>query len=164
MPYLSIAASARATGKDRSTIQRYVKDGRLSCTTDTTNGRQLIDTSELMRVFGELKNDGAKSLSVSDPEHRVENYASAAIEALKEQLKLAQEREHAALMREERLNEQLKESEEWLKKQLETAQCRIDELEKHFLALPEGTAKKPGSGSFDWFFRFFGFKDKTGGF
>ena len=100
--------------------------------------------------------------SGSEQENR--NDAAVAIEVLKEQLSASMERERAAFVREERLHEQLKEREGWLKNQLEMAQCRINELEKHILALPEGKGKESGSGFFDRLLRFFGSKDNTGRF
>ncbi len=53
MTIVSISEAARLTGKARSTIQAYIKTGKLSKTTGTA-GSQGIDTSELLRVFGEL--------------------------------------------------------------------------------------------------------------
>lgn len=53
MTIVSISEAARLTGKARSTIQAYIKTGKLSKTTATT-GSQGIDVSELLRVFGEL--------------------------------------------------------------------------------------------------------------
>jgi predicted RNase H-like nuclease (RuvC/YqgF family) len=53
MPQLSIAEAARLVGKDRRTIERQMKDGRLSYTTNAA-GARVLDTSELIRVFGSL--------------------------------------------------------------------------------------------------------------
>lgn len=53
MPLISIAEAAKLTGKDRRTIERHLKSGLLSCTTDAAR-RRVIEISELMRVFGEL--------------------------------------------------------------------------------------------------------------
>ena len=58
MALLSISAAARAAGKDRGTIKRYLKDGRLSSTPDP-QGNHRIDTSEIQRVFGALVADGS---------------------------------------------------------------------------------------------------------
>jgi ubiquinone biosynthesis protein UbiJ len=62
MALLSISAAARAAGKDRGTIQRFINSGKLSVTKDAT-GKQQVDTSELLRVFGELKNDAAAGVA-----------------------------------------------------------------------------------------------------
>lgn len=55
MAIVSISEAARITGKARSTIQSYIKTGRLSKTTDIHTGVVGIDTSELIRYFGALK-------------------------------------------------------------------------------------------------------------
>jgi len=48
----TITAAHRITGKSRTTLQRHLKSGKLSCTEDI-EGNRLIDASELMRVYGE---------------------------------------------------------------------------------------------------------------
>lgn len=53
MPQVSIAEAARLVSKDRRTIERQMKAGKLSYTTNSSGGK-VIDTSELIRVFGEL--------------------------------------------------------------------------------------------------------------
>lgn len=53
MPQVSIAEAARLVSKDRRTIERQMKAGKLSYTTNAA-GSKAIDTSELIRVFGEL--------------------------------------------------------------------------------------------------------------
>ena len=117
MPHLTVAEAARATGKDRSTIHRHVKDGRLSADKDAL-GRVVIDTSELLRVFGEFRTDGQK------PSAR-DNDASEAIKALREELQSARERE------------------QWFRVQLEAAQERIKELEQR-MQTPLSLPQKPG--------------------
>lgn len=58
----TLSESARLTGKSRRTIQRYVKSGKLSAKSDA-NGNPSIDTSELIRVFGELSHPEGDKLS-----------------------------------------------------------------------------------------------------
>lgn len=53
MALVSISEAARLTGKSRTTIQKYIKQGKLSKCTDLQN-QSKIDTSELLRVFGEF--------------------------------------------------------------------------------------------------------------
>lgn len=53
MALVSVSEAARLTRKSRKTIQRYVADGRISMSQGDA-GRSGIDTSELIRVFGEL--------------------------------------------------------------------------------------------------------------
>lgn len=54
MAIVSISEAARITGKARSTIQSYIKTGKLSKTTDSHTGVVGVDTSELIRCFGQL--------------------------------------------------------------------------------------------------------------
>jgi hypothetical protein len=135
MPLLSVSAAARAVGKSRVTLHRYLKDGRLGSVIDDT-GMAKIDTGELLRVFGEFKTNGTVNEAVKKiPIDTTEQLLNVeAFKMLKEQLQSAQERERAA-----------QERESWLKDQLENALGRNKELELRILALPEGgTAKKPG--------------------
>ncbi|HGY1117246.1 TPA: DNA-binding protein [Providencia rettgeri] len=56
MALVSISEAARLTGKARSTLHKYIKQGRLSTTTDQNTGKKNIETSELIRVFGNISN------------------------------------------------------------------------------------------------------------
>lgn len=62
MTIVSISKAAKITGKARSTIQTYIKTGKLSKTTDNS-GKEGVDTSELIRVFGELSTTGINNTS-----------------------------------------------------------------------------------------------------
>lgn len=53
MAQVSISEAARLTGKSRKTLHTYISNGKLTKSTDT-QGRPKIDTSELIRFFGEL--------------------------------------------------------------------------------------------------------------
>lgn len=54
MPKHNQTEAAQLVGVSRKTIQRYCKSGKLSFSRDR-QGLPQIDTSELMRVFGDLK-------------------------------------------------------------------------------------------------------------
>lgn len=54
MALVSISEASRLTKKSRTTIHRYISNGRLSTCTDET-GAKKIETSELLRVFGAFK-------------------------------------------------------------------------------------------------------------
>jgi len=56
MAQVSISEAARLTNKSRRTIQRYVATGKLSLSHNNTTEKS-IDTSELIRVFGEINKD-----------------------------------------------------------------------------------------------------------
>lgn len=53
MAQVSISEAARLTGKSRKTLHTYISNGKLTKVTDA-KGKPKIDTSELIRVFGEL--------------------------------------------------------------------------------------------------------------
>ena len=104
MAQLSIAAAARAAGKDRGTIHRYIKSGRLSSTKNAA-GHTVVETAELLRVFGSLQTDGgktAKNTAIANAAQHVENSSmqhilEATLELVKQQLKASQEREEKLL-------------------------------------------------------------------
>lgn len=50
----SISEAARLTGKARSTLHRHLKNGKLSKSTGG-DGEPVIDTAELIRVYGPLQ-------------------------------------------------------------------------------------------------------------
>ncbi|WP_272689663.1 DNA-binding protein [Providencia sp. PROV033] len=56
MALVSISEAARLTGKARSTLHKYIKQGKLSTTTDQNTENKSIETSELIRVFGKISN------------------------------------------------------------------------------------------------------------
>lgn len=53
MTELNISEAAVVAGVSRATMQRKIKSGEVSARTE--RGKKLIDTSELIRVFGQLK-------------------------------------------------------------------------------------------------------------
>lgn len=64
---MSIIGAQRAselTGVSRSTIQRYMKTGKLSCQQDA-NGKKRVDIAELERVFGLLPQEAVVCAPVS---------------------------------------------------------------------------------------------------
>lgn len=62
MALVSISEAARLTGKSRKTIHTYVTSGKVTKVTDT-QGRPKIDTSELIRVFGDIRVTDSKQKS-----------------------------------------------------------------------------------------------------
>ena len=108
MTRYSISKAAIVAGKSRVTIQRHIKNGKLSCTVDT-NGNKFIDVSELIRAYGEINVDdtGKKQLQKNIVMHHDtgENYTE--IRVLQEQVKslkeqLGEEKERSAELKEEK--------------------------------------------------------------
>jgi hypothetical protein len=54
MPKLNLSQAAKAVGKNRVTLWRHINSGKLSAERDR-DGNPLVDTSELLRVYGEIK-------------------------------------------------------------------------------------------------------------
>jgi hypothetical protein len=57
---ISISQAAKTWGKSRQTIYNHLKSGELSSSQDS-NGNTQIDTSELIRVFGEAPTKPTKA-------------------------------------------------------------------------------------------------------
>jgi hypothetical protein len=56
MPEISISEAAKRAGISRQKLyENYINKGRISVSKNA-KGRPCIDTSEILRVFGELKN------------------------------------------------------------------------------------------------------------
>jgi excisionase family DNA binding protein len=88
MSQLPVAQAAKLVGRDRKTLYRLIKDGKLSATQDATGSRQ-IDTAELLRVFGSLKDTADSGETVSAPQTETSDIMAkvAALEAENAQLR-----------------------------------------------------------------------------
>lgn len=81
----SISEAAKLTGKARSTLHRHLKDGKISKEIDA-DGQPVIDTAELVRVYGLLQGQDS-SRTVSIDQHATpqkDNPLQAKIEAIME--------------------------------------------------------------------------------
>lgn len=125
MAEVSVSKAAKLSGKSRSTIQRHIKEGKLSAGRNRA-GSPVIDVSELLRVYGNLATgETAQTAPIIQHETPHETPTeTAAIEALREELRAAKDRE------------------EWLKKQLDAERERYTRLENRML--PPGEAPKKG--------------------
>ena len=71
MPQHTINEAAKLVGRDRKTLYRAIKEGRLSATVDAT-GQKRVDTAELLRVYGpfsEQQDIRHSRATVSTPQH-----------------------------------------------------------------------------------------------
>jgi hypothetical protein len=64
MAKLNLSQAAKVTGKNRTTIWRHINSGKLSAERDR-DGLPFVDTSELIRVYGELT-----SIATDQPEKK----------------------------------------------------------------------------------------------
>ncbi|MCP4699617.1 MAG: hypothetical protein GY862_22625, partial [Gammaproteobacteria bacterium] len=86
---VSIPKAARLTGKSKQTLYRHIARGKLS--TNSGNGNKTVNTSELVRVYGELRDIGPSSEMESakprtKPDEKTESH-SAENDLLKDQIK-----------------------------------------------------------------------------
>lgn len=104
MPKVNITEAAKLAGITRQYLhKKYIKTGTITVEKDNA-GHPLIDTSEIMRVFGNLKDD-SKQVTQSYREITTENDGKTTalqmeIQLLREQLVVATSRETAAAERE----------------------------------------------------------------
>ncbi|EHJ8267443.1 entry exclusion protein 1 [Salmonella enterica subsp. enterica serovar Typhimurium] len=71
MAWHSVSQAQNMTGKSRRTLYRDMASGRLSWRTNASGHREL-ETSELIRVYGEIKKDGtAERHIVAQPDDTV---------------------------------------------------------------------------------------------
>lgn len=127
MAKVSVSEAAKLTGKSVKTIYRHIDTGKLS-SSQNDNGYKYIDTSELQRVYGELKikNENTMNSQMSEVENQNDNQ--------KKQL--------------------LQQENEMLKKLLDEKENHIASLKQAMLLLEHKDQQKEKS--FSWFSRFFG--------
>lgn len=127
MPLVSISEAARLVGKSRSTLYRvYIDTGKLSVLQDSATGKPVVDVSELIRVFGQLRATGKLSvLQDSLIQDATPNATASAthqkdseISLLRELLKAKDEQLTAAADREE-----------WMRKQVEELTSTIKQIQ-----------------------------------
>lgn len=72
MAKLNLSQAAKAVGKNRVTLWRHINTGKLSAERDR-DGNPLVDTSELLRVYGELKKN-ATPRNIKKQQHETPSY------------------------------------------------------------------------------------------
>ncbi|CAI3960783.1 hypothetical protein [Commensalibacter communis] len=70
MSIVSITKASKLTGKSRQTLYKHLQNGQLSLSTDV-NGSKGLDTSELIRVYGQLKIDKLTTVQVDTTRHEL---------------------------------------------------------------------------------------------
>ena len=147
MAKVSISKAARLAGVARSNFYTtYIKKGRISVSTDA-KGKKFIDTSELLRVFPDIKQDsdtgqqdnikigqsgqdrtaGKNTIGNNKPDH------SAELELLRQQLQEAKENQRRLKESEQRLKDEFLDRESWYRQQIEKQDDKIKLLEHHHL-------------------------------
>jgi excisionase family DNA binding protein len=107
VPVLSLKEAASAVGVSRQTLYRYAESGRISVV-QRRDGTQGVDTSELLRVFGELRQPETVTVTggvtnQDSPDTALLQAAQRELEATKKLLQMTQDALEAAQSREGRL-------------------------------------------------------------
>lgn len=126
MSKVSISEAIRLSGVSRSQFYtKYINKGFISVTVD--DGKKLIDTSELIRVFGNIQLSDSTNEQVRTTENtEKQSDKDKIIELLEHQLVEARAREQEAKDREMLLRKETQEREDWLKSQLDKATILLE--------------------------------------
>lgn len=133
MALVSVTEAARLTGKNRATIHRYIKQGKLSQISDATNTKK-VDTSELIRVFGSLTATPATPLQSDVMQHDATPKAEQSVVLLQQKIALL---------------EQLLESKN---KELQRQDEHIDSLKQAMLLIESKLPAAPAPAKKSWAF------------
>src|SRR4051794_24465699 len=101
MALVTLRVAAELTGKDRSTLNRAIENGKLSATKNDL-GRYLIDPAELERVYGSLRTPAVHSNASPDDAQPESSASPRELELIRELLeseRAAHARERAAFDR-----------------------------------------------------------------
>jgi hypothetical protein len=124
MALVSISEAARLVRKSRSTLYKtYIETGKLSVGQDSATGRPVVDTSELIRVFGVLYTTHATGHATDTKTHNATHDATPnatpprdmAIDLLRQ---LVKSKEDQLAQAKEQLRA-AQEREEWMRKQVD---------------------------------------------
>ena len=132
MTLLSTDAAACVAGVSRRSIQRAIKEGRLSVTTDS-DGNRVIDTSELIRIYGELRHVADEPATLT---HSVATEATL-IAVLQDQLQRTQGQLEQVMRQGQEREQQAREREARLLTMLEAEQQARRDLEQKLLPAPK---------------------------
>lgn len=90
MALVSVTEAARLTGKNRATIHRYIKQGKMSQSTDVT-GSKKVETSELLRVFGTMHTPPAPVLHCEKIQHDATDKDELSVATLQQKIALLEQ-------------------------------------------------------------------------
>lgn len=139
MAIVSISEAARLVGKSRTTVQKYIKQGKLSKCADGNNSIG-IDTSELIRVFGNISgHQGA----CTDTEHAVQMFAGEINTSEQPYAEVVSKNVHDLAVKDN----------EALKREIELLKSLLEEKDKRLLLLEYKEETKTENHS--WFSRLF---------
>jgi hypothetical protein len=152
MTQLSISAAARASGRNKVTLYRHIKQGILSATHDDVAGHITIDTSELLRVYGELASSNTSNVALQQnvtPSNAAQQLSDTSDVALRQNAalndvarQLSDAREEIVRLRQELERERSRCDRAEIERDKEREHSR--QLELSMRALPEHSSARPG--------------------
>jgi len=90
MAKLNISQAARAARVSRKTMQTHIKQGKVSYETNE-KGNKVIDTSELLRVYGKINEEGVTPTSQYNKERSSHHYTPEITHHFEEKIKLLEQ-------------------------------------------------------------------------
>jgi 2',3'-cyclic-nucleotide 2'-phosphodiesterase (5'-nucleotidase family) len=128
MAKVTVTEAARLAGIARQHLYRaYINTGKISIDKDL-NGRPMVDTSELLRVFGDLKvshdDDGRRHFKIADTTN-INTVSRNEIDGKDEVIALLRQELEESKAREKEILEKADARELWLRQQLERAQAML---------------------------------------
>lgn len=139
MALVSISEAARLTGKARSTLHKYIKQGKLSTTTDQNTGNKSIETSELIRVFGKISNSSTTDSDSVTHLSKLQQETPNTTQSLQIKLQLLEQE-----------NAHLKAEKELLSKNLDDIRQAMLLIESKLPTTPEPVAPAPAKRSWQF--------------
>lgn len=139
MALVSISEAARLTGKARSTLHKYIKQGKLSTTTDQNTGNKSIETSELIRVFGKISNSSTTDSDSVTHVSKLQQETPNTTQSLQIKLQLLEQE-----------NAHLKAEKELLSKNLDDIRQAMLLIESKLPTTPEPVAPVPAKKSWQF--------------
>lgn len=127
----SLSEAANATGKNKTTIQRAIKSGKISATKGDS-GSYEIDPSELHRVFPPFVAQHPESNGTQQKKSAPENSHVDRIVDLEKELAVARERVNGLEAQKEQMTDTISD----LRKRLDSAEHRVTAL------LPDDSPKR----------------------
>lgn len=109
MAKVSILAAAKLAGISRANFYKSYVNAGVITVEKNAKGRPEVDTSEILRVFGEIKGDTKETLGRHDKRHKVTLEKDSVDSALHVEVKLLREQLADA-----------KEREQWLKQKIDS--------------------------------------------
>jgi len=126
MTQFNITQAAKVAGVSRVTVQRHIKQGKLSCELNE-QGRKLIGVAELIRVYGELQSPDTPN-AVNQNDAKIQREAPHVAPMLHQRINSLEEEIERLHKEKERDHDEYRQREERLLQMLESEQQKTQTL------------------------------------